>query len=694
MTNDIKNDNAQRGDEIAEFIGEVIGDLTGIPGGGSAGKYISRYGKRVFAYYIDKNKGRSLEVPQKSKNTQNNESHEFLVVGLGHCGCYVTATLAQIISDAVARNKETASKSNQSNILRFFSGGTDSPFLVFDPMLLVGDVDGAIFREIDGYLKKANVPESRIDHILKLSYKPLAEGGAGHVPIFADFLTRGLLLLPTNSDNNSMESWDKARNYLVDRFVRNPQATRLIFYVFSTGGGSGAGSAPEIMRAQRFAMAVSNEHDPQIYFTGIAVMPQRIRSFRRHQINTGRAIIRYLADLNIVLEDESHYDQSPSFKTSTLISFENDEITMMPWEGLALVSNDVMSVIDDKSIEQEEVEANANRYIAQQIFNLAAAQSPMAHFEEDNSVTITTKNYQSTRLDPQDLKTGLVGPYAICYSVATEEQLLTKSSAGIDKMLLRAISLPRYTNSIKLKDARPIEGISIAPQDKITYPNLTDKLYEKLEKGNEAELEESDFEDFHQIPLFTKCPRVVYVFTAPQEGKLPATLIARLSNLIEWLFPSLNEPRRAIIRGTTAHYSLSIYIETSVVLCPDVQSAITNYIKHCWKQRRTNANEFLEQYREYVTQKPPIDGEQICKWLGESELYGMNVPNFDGIREELNKKWFSYIKKLELPEKEQERLKMHRVENSYLTVEEVVSALRYINYAYNLGQPEDVPDWL
>ena len=113
-----------------------------------------------------------------------------------------------------------------------------------------------------------------------------------------------------------------------------------------------------------------------------------------------------------------------------------------------------------------------------------------------------------------------------------------------------------------------------------------------MDSKPEKRLDKQDFARLREIPVFQKCPRLVFVFTAPQESVIPSTVKERISSLLYWLFPSLEQVRGAIVRGTTAHYTLSIYIETSVILCPDIQSAIKNYLKLCWEQRRSSSEEF------------------------------------------------------------------------------------------------------
>ncbi|GAB4238256.1 MAG: hypothetical protein Kow0049_24770 [Stanieria sp.] len=99
-------------------------------------------------------------------------------------------------------------------------------------------------------------------------------------------------------------------------------------------------------------------------------MPENIIQNRRHLINTGRNIIQYLADLNIVLDDETFYTKAPVFNSSAEVQVGKKKTKMMPWDGLALISNDVMSAIGNEEIvPQEIVESNTNQYIAQQMFN-------------------------------------------------------------------------------------------------------------------------------------------------------------------------------------------------------------------------------------------------------------------------------------------------------------------------------------
>ncbi len=657
-------------------------------------KLISYYDKELFEYYLNL---QETETPTQSGTETSSESPPFLVVGLGRCGCHVTAELAEIIASNAANPEDLVQRDRDKgpNMLNLFRSGKSSPVLKFEPLMLVGDIDETAFQDVDGLLKKGGVPEEISQRLLRLNYNPLAEGGVGHVPLFAEFITRGLLLLPTQDNAQTDKAWIPARNFLTDNFFSDRQNSRLVFYIFSTGGGSGSGSAAAMMKAQRYAMSVSDKPKPQIYFTGVAVMPENIIQNRRHLINTGRHIVQYLADLNILLEGEASYTAAPAFNSSAELHKGNLRTKMMPWDGLALISNDVMSAIgNDAIVPQEVVESNTNQYIAQQMFNLAAAQFSAATFEKDETVEITKENYQAIRLDPQDLKNGLVGPYGICFSAATASQILDRTGYGLDQMFVNAIDLPQYhRNEKNEEEISLIEGISVAPTKKHHYFDLLKELRQNLENKPDRQLEQQDFAKLRELPVFQKCPRLVFVFTAPQDSIIPSTVKERLSTLLYWLFPSLEQVRGAIVRGTTAHYTLSIYIETSVILSPDIQSAVKNYLKLCWQQRRSSSEDFNTKYQQFIQQVPPIDDADVREWLGETEEYGVNIPSYGVLKDELNQRWLNYLdKNHSISEENVANLANYNVDHAYIKAAEVASALRFINYANHFELPDMIVD--
>ncbi len=374
-----------------------------------AAELVSRYGKEFLDYWIA-----DLTAAEAQPSNDGDGASQFVVIGLGRCGCHIAAELSEIVA---SRLPETGAIPNQ-NASQWFremfaqSGlpGLPKPALQFEPIMLVGDIDETSFADLDGLLKKGNVPKEVKNRLLRLTYQPIAEGGVGHVPIFAEFLSRGLLSIPSYQSEAESTKWQVARDYLTSFASASGDLPRLVFYVFSTGGGTGAGSAAEIMRPQSYARNV-RKIGREMYFTGVGVLPYDVVRNQRRLANTGRMLVQYLADPNIRLQDTSAYDEAPSCDGGAFVQFKDSRTDnsdhgeqfrdVLPWNGLALISNRMMSESlgeDGTEINQEHVESNANQYIAQQIFNLAAAQFPLPSFAtltQSPSTKRTSRLYDS-----------------------------------------------------------------------------------------------------------------------------------------------------------------------------------------------------------------------------------------------------------------------------------------------------------
>jgi len=72
----------------------------------------------------------------------------------------------------------------------FRSKEGEPPALRFEPIVLVGDIDETSFDDVGGLLEQGGIPKYVQEGFPQLNYSPLAEGGVGHVPIFAEFLTK------------------------------------------------------------------------------------------------------------------------------------------------------------------------------------------------------------------------------------------------------------------------------------------------------------------------------------------------------------------------------------------------------------------------------------------------------------------------------------------------------------------------
>lgn len=665
-------------------------------------------------YYYNE-KTLSPRVSPESINWKDADPPPFAVVGLGRCGSHITQRLADMIGEAT-REERGARKWFQG----LFGGKQNLRELV--PFMIIGDTDHTTWGELQRTISHR---ESVRENVLHLDFAPIAMGGAGHVPLFSEFLTRALLAasLPNASGSDargaSQTRWRDGYQYLVNI---DPDRTRLVFYVFSTGGGTGAGASIELMRGQRRSLAERSSSTGQTYFSGVAILPGSDERDLRRTINTGRTIVRYLAELNILTSDEdSFYNSAPSFAAGARWSgttgepdrqTENNQrnaetigepgesqVPLLPWDGMALVSNAVMACVGGAQKQSmEAAEQYANQYVAQQMFTLAAAVFPAMENSPDEGAdepavasddggadrAKVRQYYQSIRLDPQDLKSGLVGPYAIGFSSSPS---IDPELRSVDNLFVRALCLPTVQGDL-------IEGISISPSEVEDYQRETAQLLTATEQ-KDMRISRDSFAWHRGLPFFSCCSRVVVVLTRPSRTRLtvPAKVESRLRDLVSWLFPNSGQARIAIVFAKTDRFLLSLYIEGSAVLAPEVQHAIMTYMKMCWKnQRMATPGTFLAGYKRLLTSSHPPTENDIVSFLGEVERYDLNVPDYANEARKFEGMWASFLSRRVAEEvisreKALAMASVHTLEKHRMTSGPMTSAIRYLNYICRYMSP-------
>ncbi len=265
-------ENSEAAKEVAEFIAQVVKDWVPAPWGTVSAVIISRYGKRPIAYFLP-----SQASEGESEHYQY-ERPNFAVVGMGHCGVHVAVALHDMVYKETGEALPESSKHirTPSGLARWarrlFQTSGEKKSLSFKPVMLVGDTDDTTFADVRGLAapREPGALESEPDaSVLTLSYAPLATAGVGNNPIIAQFFTRALLLCPENKIRRGSFGWDDARRFLLavepeprPREHSEPKEKippRLAFYVFSAAGGTGCGAAAEILKAQQFAIASTNQ---------------------------------------------------------------------------------------------------------------------------------------------------------------------------------------------------------------------------------------------------------------------------------------------------------------------------------------------------------------------------------------------------------------------------------------------------
>jgi hypothetical protein len=165
---------------------------------------ISAFGRKSVSYYINRNQeevnSKILEFEQQS----GKKIPPFMVIGLGRCGSHITSILAEIVGSAFEfpKGENTNDDIKSEEVERKSAGGWLSLFnrrkitdpnsqaILIEPLMIVGDVDETTFGDISRLLD--NNKSVQRNGMFRVDYRPLAWGGVGNIPIFAEFLTRGL----------------------------------------------------------------------------------------------------------------------------------------------------------------------------------------------------------------------------------------------------------------------------------------------------------------------------------------------------------------------------------------------------------------------------------------------------------------------------------------------------------------------
>ena len=139
-------------------------------------------------------------------------------------------------------------------------------------------------------------------------------GGAGNAPILGQYLAK--IILNKDTQRFSSADWKLIHSYLIDSCGIKANQSRLYFYIFSAGGGTGSGMASEFGLAQQYSYMnktfdtkPADENDGKsghsfvfepIFTSGICVLPNisdhRSEMSEALHINAGRLLCKYLSE--------------------------------------------------------------------------------------------------------------------------------------------------------------------------------------------------------------------------------------------------------------------------------------------------------------------------------------------------------------------------------------------------------------
>ncbi len=616
------------------------------------------------------------------------------IIGMGRCGTNIAIDLANLVYEQrkiglkeLSRRGRTAtapklSGANSSESAqagsrkksaaprsfweRLFGArpGRDPVFLV-DPVILAADLDGDTTQRIKVANPMLTQGALRFG-ITELDW--LNRGGAGNIPVVGHYIATLALLAEAKPET----PWARHRSYLVDSSGLPANASRLFFFLFSAGGGSGSGMAPVFGQAQQRARMINVKRQrptgqskpayaEALCSVGVAVLPDILGSAHSQHYNAGRLLCKFLATVNRFEQDFDPASGTPLPTFSCLLLVSNTVVHHALGERF---SSDVYAV---------KAEQLANKYVARQLFNLLTAQALVEDYRITDPKVIPAMNAagisldDTTKLDINDLENSLSGTAVIGYS----EQF---GNEDFGQLFLRAVAPASYNS-----DNEVFEGISLLPTKYEEYQVTVDEC-----RKNDS------IERLRELPLFGKALSVVAIVAAPRSEVFEQRNLRKVHENIELLFPNATIKRYALILGASENCSLTLIISGSACLAPDAMFAIRNYIFGCMLADNRNEEQFTRVFNELLS-RPQFDPGELLAMMRDKEsldpvIVGMGSQGgWRRRKQELELRAQSlnprYVTNGTLPVK---------VEDVLLSKQDVVDALEYVHRVNSFRRPATV----
>jgi hypothetical protein len=577
----------------------------------------------------------------ESRKQQNFPS--VCLIGLGRCGSNIALDVASLVYNArnfylnEFNNEEKQTREQEYRPMRWIKRSLNlsdtqavKPVFLIEPLVMLGDLD----KDIEGRIRFSHKGEKSgfLHDYTKMKIMDLSEvhaGGAGNAPILGQYLAKIILNKDTQRFANA--DWKNIHSYLIDSCGIKANQSRLYFYIFSAGGGTGSGMASEFGLAQQYAY-MSKTFDTRtmgedeenrghsfvfepIFTSGICILPNisdhGVEMSEALHINAGRLLCKYLAE---EWDFSYNFDNEDSSESSVMHR-------IRPWNAMMLISNDIMRYAeetDDGGIQHIDVNAMekyANQYISQQIFNILTAQAVTTDYDENYFRRAGIDIGETIRLDANDLFMSLAGPVAVAYaesvipgdsSNAERLKLFEKTGTGlnIDDLFFRSIDLPHFN-----KVTQAIEGISLLPIESGRY---RETLASYVKNGYNA----AELKDLH---FFKNCSSVVSIVSLPKDYKLSYMDLNRLKSHLNSLFPNTTLKRYALVIGASANISLTTLIVKSPCLSDDFLTLIVAFIKRCFAKDNYRFDEQLDQAMLEFIRAEHFDEDALDQMLHEFE---------------------------------------------------------------------------
>ena len=583
-----------------------------------------------------------VQTDNELENRKQQHFPSVCLIGLGRCGSNIALDVASLVYSArnfylnEFNNEEKQSREQEYRPMRWIKRSLNltpnnslKPVFLIEPLVMLGDLD----KDIEGRIRFSHKGEKSgfLHDYTKMKIMDLSEvhaGGAGNAPILGQYLAKIILNKDTQRFSNA--EWKFIHSYLIDSCGIKANQSRLYFYIFSAGGGTGSGMASEFGLAQQYAYmsktfdtrpVTENEENrghsfvfEPIFTSGICILPNisdhGVEMSEALHINAGRLLCKYLAE---EWDFSYNFDNEDSSESSVMHR-------IRPWNAMMLISNDIMRYAeetDDGDIQHIDVNAMekyANQYISQQIFNILTAQAVTTDYDENYFRRAGIDIGETIRLDANDLFMSLAGPVAVAYAEsvipanqrenAEKSKASDKNGLNIDDLFFRSIDLPHFN-----KVTQAIEGISLLPIESGRYRQT---LASYVKNGYNA----AELNDLH---FFKNCSSVVSIVSLPKDYKLSYMDLNRLKSHLNNLFPNTTLKRYALVIGASANISLTTLIVKSPCLSDDFLTLIVAFIKRCFAKDSYRFDEKLDQAMLDFIRSDEFDEQKVDAMLNEFE---------------------------------------------------------------------------
>ena len=612
------------------------------------------------------------------------------LIGLGRCGSNIALDVSSLVYNARKyyldefRDEQNRAHEKESLPVRWIHRNLNlaskevvKPVFLIEPLVVLGDLD----KDIEGRIRFSSKNSSGdfLTDYNKLKIMDLSEvhaGGAGNAPILGQYLAK--IILKKETEHFSNKQWKFIHSYLIDSCGIKANQSRLYFYIFSAGGGTGSGMASEFGLAQQYSymsktFEVRSERELQskkqsfvfepIFTSGICILPnisdRHAEMSEALHINAGRLLCKYLSE-----------EWNFSYNSDQEIESHSKDVLarIRPWNAMMLISNDIMRYAEqndaDASIQNIDVnsmERYANQYISQQIFNILTAQAVTTDYDENYFRRAGIDIGETIRMDANDLFMSLAGPVAIAYAESVTD-VPTNNSHGeldIDDLFFRSIDLPHFN----LK-TQAIEGISLLPVE-------SGKYRKALQQYRESNYNPTNLRKLH---FFQNCSSVVSIVSLPKDYKLSYIALNRLKAHLNSLFPNTTLKRYALVIGASANLSLTTLIAKSPCLSDDFLTLIVSYIKRCFARNEVGYDDTIDKAIVEFIQAPEFDEEKLESMLLQHEDPAKILDtNWHAIKPMYEKKYREIIR---------DEKSVTSINDIRLNLNNVKDTIRYLRHIY------------